>query len=333
MILKETIYPKGAPVVVDALQINGKTLLISGKFIKTASLKNEWQEDLDDPEEVVRALKKSGVRVDLLKFWQRIPETEPKFPYYKEWRQVAAIPIRDFKYWWDKQIRFRSRNKIRKAQKLGVIVKEISFNDDFVRGVVEIYNQSPIRRGKPFRHYGKDFDTVKAELSVDLNEAVFVAAYFKDELIGFTKFVLADRYAFVTLILDKTSHRDKSPMNAMVAKVVEGCAQRGLSHFTYTLFRRGDHGRFQESVGFVKVPVPEYYVPLTALGRIALGLRLHEGVKGVIPERLLVSLLELRSKWYTFRLGRKIAPQPVADSSESKALAVPTVESVTARRG
>ena len=29
----------------------------------------------------------------MLKFWQRIPETEAKFNYYKEWREIAAIPI------------------------------------------------------------------------------------------------------------------------------------------------------------------------------------------------------------------------------------------------
>jgi hypothetical protein len=321
MIVREKISPRGAPILVDAVRVNAKTLIISGKLIKTASLKNEWQEDIDDPDEVIRALKQSGVRVDFLKFWQRIPETEPKFSYYKEWRQVAAIPIQDFKHWWDKQIRFRARNKIRKAQKMGVSIEQVEFNDDFVRGVVDIYNQSPIRRGKPFRHYGKDFQTVKAELSVDLGEAVFVAAYFEKELIGFIKFVLADRYAMVTLILDKTLHRDKSPMNGMIAKVVEICAQRGIPYFTYTLWRRGDHGKFQESVGFEKIPVPEYYVPLTALGWIALRLRLHEGVKGLIPEKLMVWLLALRSKWYTLRFAQKIASRSVAPrSTDGKSL-------------
>lgn len=303
--MKETIYPKGAPILIDAVRTTGKTFLISGKFVKTASLKNEWQEDVDEPAEVIEVLKNAPIRIDLLKFWQRIPETEPKYPYFKEWQNVAAIPIKDFKHWWDKQIRFRARNKMRKAQKLGVVVEQLEFNDDFVRGVVEIYNQSPIRRGKPFRHYGKDFATVKAELSVDLDEAIFVGAYYKKELIGFIKFVVADRYAMVTLILDKTVHRDKSPMNGIIAKVVEICAERKIPYFTYTLFRRGDHGKFQESVGFERIPVPQYYVPITVLGRIVLFLRLHKGLIGIIPERLMVALLALRSKWYTMKFAQR----------------------------
>jgi len=309
MMVKEKIYPKGVPILVDAVQVIGKTFIISGNLVKTASLKNEWQEDVENPEQVVRVLKDAPTRIDMLKFWQRIPDTEPKFSYYKEWRQVAAIPIQDFKHWWDKQIRFRARNKLRKAQKLGVTVEEIKFNDDFVRGVVEIYNQSPIRRGKPFRHYGKDFQTVKAELSVDLGEAVFVAAYFKKELIGFIKFVVADRYAMVTLILDRTSHRDKSPMNGMIAKVVEICAQRGIPYFTYTLWRRGDHGKFQESVGFEKIPVPEYFVPLTIRGEMALRLGLHKGLKGALPEKMIVWLLTIRSKWYSMNYSQRIRPR------------------------
>src|SRR5205085_11576976 len=169
------------------------------------------------------------------------------------------------------------------------------FSGEFGRGILEIYHQSPLRRGKPFRHYGKDVDTVKNELSVDLDEAVFFGAYFRNELIGFIKFVVADRYAMVTLILDKTSHRDKAPMNGMIAKVVEICAARKIPYFTYTLWRRGDHGKFQESVGFEKIRVPEYFVPLTLLGRAALTLHLHNGLVAAIPEKLMLRLRALRA--------------------------------------
>jgi hypothetical protein len=319
-IITETVYPKGAPVETDAVRIDGQTYLISGRLLKTASLKYEWQEDVENPKEITIALKGSPVRIDLLKFWQRIPETEAKHSYYKEWQMVAAIPITTYKHWWDKQIRFRARNKMRKAEKLGVVIEEAEFNDDLVRGVLEIYNQSPIRRGKPFRHYGKDFETVKAELSVDLHEAVFVAARYEGELIGFIKFVVADRYAMVTLILDKTAHRDKAPTNGLIAKVVEICADRKIPFFTYTLWRRGDHGKFQESVGFEKFPVPQYFVPLTLRGRIALALRLHRGVKGVIPDPVMVCLLELRAKWYSRRLAKDKSPRAAQTEKRPEAI-------------
>ncbi|PYV50582.1 MAG: hypothetical protein DMG92_07195 [Acidobacteria bacterium] len=314
--IKVEIKPKGRPILVDGIALAGKTFIIGGKFLKTVSLKDEWQEDIGDPEEVIRALKTAPSRLDLLKFCQRLPETEAKYPYYKEWRQVAAIPISTFQYWWDKQIRFRARNKLRKAEKLGVRIEEVRFDDDFIQGVAEIYNQSPIRRGKPFRHYGKDFATIKAELAIDLETAVFIAAYYDRELIGFIKFQIDDRYARITLILDKVVHRDKSPTNGMIAKAIEICAQRRIPYLTYYLWRRGDHGKFQESVGFERFPVPEYYVPLTMLGKIVLALRLHHGWKSMIPEQVFVWLLDLRGNWYAKKLAAR-STSPVVKSPVS----------------
>ena len=318
-ILKVEIKPKGAPLFVDAVRADNKTFIIKGKILKTASLKDEWHNDVDHPQEVIHALRDGPVRIDLLKFWQRIPETEPKFPYYKEWRQVAAIPITDFKQWWDKQINCKTRNMVRKSHKLGVTIEQIELNDEFIRGVVDIYNQSPVRRGKPFRHYGKDFTTAKAELSVDLAEAMLVVAYYAKELIGFIKFVVTDRYAIITMILDKTSHRDKAPMNGMIAKVVEICATRNIPYLVYTTWRRGDHGNFQKYNGFVKVPVPEYYVPITVRGRLALRLGLHKGIKGAIPEKVMIRLLALRARWY----NSTIAQQILSHFRSSKAVTLP----------
>ena len=300
-LLKVEIKPKGKPVLVDAVNADGKTFIIRGKLVKTASLNREWQYDVDDPEEVIHVLKHSRMRVDLLKFSQRIPQTEPRYDYYREWRQVAAIPITDFKHWWDKQVNCKTRKMVRKYHKMGVTIKQIELDDEFLRGVVDIYNQSPIRRGKPFRHYGKDFATVKRELSDPDGEAVYVAAHYKEELIGFIQFLVTDRYGMITMILDKTSHRDKAPMNGMIAKVVEICADRHIPYLTYTVWRRGEHGQFQKHNGFTKIPIPEYYVPITLRGRLALVFRLHEGLQSFLPETVVVWLLKMRAKWYSFR--------------------------------
>jgi hypothetical protein len=305
MISQETIRIKGVPVQRGAVRIKNKTFIISGNLLRTASLKREWEEDVDVPDEVVLKLKTAPARIDLLKFWQRIPETETKFAYYKEWRQIAAIPITDYKKWFEKQISPKARNKIRKAQKLGVIVQETKFSDELARDIMEIFNQSPVRRGKPFWHYGKDFETVKKEMSLDLQESIFVTTYYEKELIGFIKLLLADRYAMITLILDKMAHRDKAPMNSMIAKAVEICAQRGIPYITYTVWRRGEHGHFQESNGFERIPVPEYFVPLTIRGWLALRLGLHKGLIGALPEKVIVWLLALRSKWYSAKYPKK----------------------------
>ena len=301
VIYQETIRWKGVPVRLDAVRAENKAFIISGHFIKTAALKNEWQEDVEDPDRVVRELKACPVTIDFLRFWQRIPEAETKYRYYKEWRYVAAIPVTDYKHWLQKQISPKARNKLRKTQKFGVVIEETELTDELVRGITEIFNQSPVRRGKRFWHYGKDFETVKKEMSLDLSESIFITAYHGKELIGFIKLLLADRYAMLTLILDKIDHRGKAPMNGMIAKAVEICAQRKVPYIVYMMWRRGGHGEFQESTGFEKIPIPEYSVPLSLKGALALRLRLHRGLKGLIPERMMVYLLALRSKWYVAR--------------------------------
>jgi hypothetical protein len=235
----------------------------------------------------------------LFRFWQRIPDVTPRYSYYKEWREIAAIPISDYKHWFEKQISPKARNKVRKAQKLGVTVEEVLLDDEFVRGVMSIYNQSPVRRGKPFWHYGKDFDTVKKELSADLAESVFVAAYFKKELIGFIKFRITDRYAMTLLILDKTAHRDKAPMNAMIAKVVEICARRH-PYFTYTVWRRGEHGHFQES-RFREDSGAGVFRAAQSQGKLCFVAATAPCLRGWIPESSCSWLLLARANWYLFK--------------------------------
>jgi hypothetical protein len=308
MVYQETIRSKGEPVQCDAVRVNNQTFFLSGKRFKTASLrknKDEWQQDVENPEEVIQALKNCGARVDLFKFWQRIPESAPKYDYYREWRDIAAIPVTTFKHWWDKQVSPSVRNKIRKAQKLGVTVREVQFDDGFLRGVMDIYKQSPLRRGKVFWHYNRTIESVREGLSADLDEAILIGAYHEKNLLGFIKLLLADRYAMIVLILDKMAHRDKAPMNSLIAKAVEICADRRIPYITYTVWRRGEHGKFQESNGFTKIKVPEYFVPVSLKGRIALGLRLHRGIRGIIPDKVMAILLWLRSTWYAKTLLRR----------------------------
>ncbi len=307
MIYQETIRWRGVPIRLDAVRAENKAFIISGHFIKTAALKNEWQEDIENPDTVIRQLKAAPAKIDFLRFWQRIPESEAKYDYYREWRDVAAISVKGFDHWWEKQISGKTRNMVRKSDKMGVKIEEVELSDNFVRGVVVIFNQSPVRRGKRFWHYGRSFESVKEGLAADSGQAIFIGAYFENELIGFIKLLLADRYAMVTMILDKTTHRDKAAMNGMIAKAVQICAERNIPFLTYTTWRTGDHGAFQKRSGFEKIRVPEYFVPLTLKGAAALRLRLHKGLKGAIPEGMMVWLLALRSKWYSLRYSQKVA--------------------------
>ena len=171
-----------------------------------------------------------------------------------------------------------------------------------------IFNQSPVRRGKRFWHYGKAFERLKRRCRW-ISMSRFCTAYYKDELIGFVKLLFADRYALLTVILDRLNHRDKAPMNGMIAKTVEICAARKIPYVVYYMWRRAGHSDFQESTGFERIPIPEYFVPLTLKGRMALRLGLHKGGKGLIPEKAMPLLLAARAKWYARKARAPLTTQ------------------------
>jgi len=304
-VLKATIHSKGVPVTLDAVRVNGQTFLLRGKYLKTAELKDAWAEDVANPAEVIHQLRNIPIKPDVFRFWQRMPETKPKYPYYWEWVDVAAIPITTHKHWFESQISRTARNKIRKALKHGVEFHEEPISDRLIRGITALYNDSPVRRGKPFWHYGKDFESVKKLVSEDGDVCKFVTAYSEGELIGFIKLLVFDRCARTAGILDKLSCREKSPMNGLISKVVEICATNNIPYLVYSTWRRGDHGQFQASNGFIRTPLPEYFVPLTAKGSMALALKLHRGLKGWIPEGMMIRLLELRAIWYARKFRTK----------------------------
>ena len=80
---QKTIIIQGVPTLFDAVDVGGQKFVISGKLLKTASLGEEqtlWLEDVEDPEAAINALKACPAKVDMLRFWQRIPDSEAKFP-------------------------------------------------------------------------------------------------------------------------------------------------------------------------------------------------------------------------------------------------------------
>ena len=111
--------------------VHGKHITITGKFLKTARLKEEWYDDVDDPKNLIKALKSHKVRADIFTFWQRLPETTPHYSYHLEWDSIAALPISTYDHWFKKQINAKTRNLVRKAEKKGVQIKLDEFSDSF----------------------------------------------------------------------------------------------------------------------------------------------------------------------------------------------------------
>ena len=280
------------------IKFDDHAVSIHGRVLREARLEQEWFEDLKKPEDLVHELSSGPIRADLLTFWQRWPDIAPKYPYYYEWEEIAVLPITTYEDWWSKQIKSRTRGLIRKSEKLGVVVREDTYTDDFVRGMTAVFNETPLRQGRPFIHYGKDFDTVKRQFSRYLFREKLIGAYFENELIGFMMIAFAGRYAVTGQIISKVGHRDKGTNNLLIAKAVELCARENVQSLIYLHWGVGSLAEFKRRNGFERTRMPRYYVPLTQRGRIALRFGVHRGLLRKLPETVVLRLKDLRVKWY-----------------------------------
>jgi hypothetical protein len=280
--------------------------VVTGKAVRIGRLREEWDDDIEDPAAVTRALSNCGDRIDIFTFMQRLPESKPKYGYRYEWDNVAALPISTYEEWLEKQVHPNHRNKVRKAVKEGLEVRRVQFSDEFVTAVMRILNEVPVRQGVPFRDYGKDFDTVKAEHATYITRSDFIGAYWGGELVGYLKLVSAGRFIRTMQILSMIRHRSKGPTNALMAEAVRLCVERGSPYLVYGKYDYGQVGsdtlrEFKAFNGFEHVLLPRYYVPLTALGSAAISCNVHHGIVGMLPRKLVRRLLEIRRSWYSRR--------------------------------
>ncbi len=303
------IHVKGRPVAVPAAHIAGLQIINTGRWIKVARV---WDEELmedctaAEPASVISQLEGGQLGSDIFTFAQKLTDTTPRYPYHTEWDNFAVVPVTTFDNWWNKQIEPSVRRAVRKSTKTGITTREVELDDMFIKGVVNINDETPVRQGRPFWHFKKDFESVKRENSTYRDRNIFVGAYCDDELIGFLRMIRTDNIASVIQLLSMTRHFEKRPANALIAKAVELCAQREISHFVYCNYVYNDPKstltEFKRRNGFEQVLVPRYYVPLTRKGRAAMRLRLHQGYTRHIPHALLSQLLKLRASWYTRKL-------------------------------
>jgi hypothetical protein len=283
----------------------GRKLNISGTLLRVAKLDADKYHFLDDPEELLSALRLSPTRIDILSFLQRVGDESRTFPFPAEMDNLAVLPISTFDEWWKAQIRFEARNRAKQAAKKGLAIREVEFSEDLVRGIWEIYNETPIRQGRPFPHYGKSLQTVYNETATYLDWSTFVGLFEGSKLVGFAKLVSDERRVQANFmnILALLSYRDRAPTNAIVAEAVRSCASRGIKYLVYQNFvycnKRSDSlSKFKEVNGFRRVDVPRYFVPLTQLGKIAVSLGFHKRLTDRLPVPLAEQLRKCRNEWY-----------------------------------
>lgn len=310
MVKSVEVSVRGKWSQVPGFDVNGKTMVVQGNWVKVASVDQEdWLEtELGDPEACLRESGKqreAGLRIDVLTFAQKLPDTTRRYGYPLESESVAAIHISSFKEWWE-SLPQETRKNVRRSQKRGVEIKLGEFGDEILKAIAAVNNETPVRQGRQFPHYGKSLDQVRKDYSSFLDRSDLICAYYGTELIGFLKVVYRGDIASILQLLVKSAHHDKRPANALLAKAVELCAARGLSHLTYGKFNYGNKSdcsltEFKTRHGFEEILVPRYYVPLTGLGAFYRKLRLYRGLLGILPGGVITTGLKARLAWYNVK--------------------------------
>lgn len=260
-------------------------------FFKIAGDAKEYERDVVPDEEFLEKLKGRGV--DVFTFIERkwcYTISNPSKSWLKAKDNIALLQITSYDEWW-KGIGKKTRNMIRKAEKSGIRTEVAEPNERLAEGVWKIYNETPIRQERGFPHYGVSLEIVKRDVLSSQN-STFIGAYFEDELAGFIQLVHGENITIISQILSLQKYWDKAVNNALVAKAVEACVNKGLKWLMYG--RMGNHptlDKFKQNNGCVQFSLTRYYVPLTRKGKIATILGLHREVKDVLPQSIKYPLI------------------------------------------
>jgi hypothetical protein len=282
--------------------IDNTEISTTGKFFRIARLYHEWFEFLDEPAVLVEKMKERKPLSDLFTFVQEAHLPRPEFPYHRETATASVLTIKSFDDWWD-NLHFKARNKARKATKTGVEIHETELNDAFVKGVEKIYNESPLRQGRKFTHYGKDFNQIKDDLSSFTDKSIFTGAYFNGELIGFMKLFQGNGMMRTIHIIAMLAHRDKCVMDALIARAVKLCDEKGFAYLHYGDWASRGLGAFRTKYNFQPHDCPRYFVPLTVRGQFMLSFRLYRPLRERLPQSWVDRLTALRNHWNAMRYG------------------------------
>jgi len=277
----------GREYIPPQLDLEKAASINTGKrwFYSFASCPLEYIYDVNPKKELLVALRERGV--DLFTFVHRNflnDSADAMYSFHKEVENYAIMRIVSYSEWWSSTIKKRERQSVKKAKKSGVTVKKVIINEDFLRGVQKIYNETPFREGRRYSGYGQSIQILEKKFG-NIGDSDILGAYLNSELIGLLWITFGDRAAMFRSFVSLLKYRDKCPNNALISEAVQRCAERNIRFLVY-----GDKygfipslDRFREHQGFCKFPLPRYYVPLTTRGQLAIKLKAHRKLEYSLP--------------------------------------------------
>lgn len=284
--------------------IEGKELSIKGRLVRTARLRHEWCDFLNEPA-VAAAELKSNHQADLFTFVTEIGDTR-SYPFRHESAKMAVLPVKSYDDWWQ-VIGKKKRNQIRKAQKNGVELRIVPLDKYFARAVETLYNECPVRQGRKFYHYGQSAADIEQELSSFIGRSLLVGAYVHDRMVGFMKLFRGERALRIVHILALLCERDKCVMDALIGKAVELSVELHYGFLHYGSWTDSGIGAFRTKHGFECMEVPRYFAPLNWRGQLILSLNLHRSIRDQLPKKVVEALVALRGRWNSLRVPSELA--------------------------
>jgi hypothetical protein len=289
------------------------SLSIRKKFsLRIARDQREYERSVSPTAELLQKLGERGT--DVFTFLERnwcCKIQNPQKSWTKADDNIALLHLNSYDEW-SKNIGKKTRNMIRKAEKSGIRTNIAEPDEKLAEGIWKIYNESPIRQGRGFPHYGVSQHQVTTWLHSAQN-CTYIGAYLQDELAGFIGLVQGENIAIISQILSLQRHSDKAVNNALVAKALEVCASKGVKWVMYG--RMGNHpslDNFKQSNGFTEFQLTRYYIPITRRGKVATKLGLQKEVKDMLPRKIKFFAIPISNWLSRNRMKIRLYLQPQA---------------------
>jgi hypothetical protein len=169
---------------IDSLSVKKKALF------NIAHDTYEYENNIDPRPFIIKLVDR---RVDIYTFLDRrwcCPISNPQADWVAEDDNIALLTINSYDEWW-RMIGKKTRNMVRKAEKEGVQIAVVEPSDKLAEGIYEIYNETPIRQGRAFTHYGESPEVIRRHM-YDAKNNTFIGAYIGEKLVGFIQILYGD---------------------------------------------------------------------------------------------------------------------------------------------
>lgn len=275
----------------EKLSLNKKLFFVLAKDIE------EYQKDIVPTKKFCDKLRERNV--DVFTFVERnwtASTPEPSPLWVREEDNVGLLRVTTYQKWLKDIVKKTRHNMVRRAEKFGVSTEIIAEVDDkFIQDVWKIYNETPIRQNRAFPHYGISAEALKTML--DTGNCTIIAAFMEGQLVGIAQMTHGNNVVILSQLLSMQEHWKTAINNALIAKAVQICEERGIRWLLYGRMETAHPSldSFKRHNGFSKCPLTRFYIPLTGKGKIALKLGLHKELKDALPKSIKYPLIPLYS--------------------------------------